>query len=377
MAHRFPLSLLLSLLLLSSGCPTGFDDDDDTTGDDDDSAGVDAQTHAVVTTTDFAVGALATVDLDTWEVTDSITATSADPFVRTDDGLVLQINRWQHDSVRIYDPADLTTPLVELSTGAGSNPQEALFCGGDLFVTRLEETSIGVYDPDTGMAVGTVDLSTWTDDDGSPEATTMARIGDTLYVGLQRLDRASVWWTPSDGGGRVLEVDCASREVTREWSTGSNVIVQQHPVVDDTLLLVDGAYYTDEGLVSLDGGIRELPLDGEPGSYRLTDEDLGGNVLGVAATAEGRGIVITAEDVGHRVLCLDMADWSTTELLFTEAYIPEFAVNDRGEAWIVVRSWLDPEDEGGLLVIDLDTCTDLTEDSWIRFELEPFSVAFF
>ena len=375
MAHHLLLSLLLSFTLLGSGCPTV--DDDDTVGDDDDSAAAAHQTHAVLTTTDFAVGALATVDLDTWGVTDSITATSADPFVRVDGGLVLQINRWQHDSVRIYDPATLTTPLAEFSTGAGSNPQEARFCGDHLFVTRLEETSIGVYDPGSGMAVGQVDLSAWVDDDGSPEATTMTRVGDTLYVGLQRLDRDSIWWTPSDGGGRVLELDCATREITREWTTASNVMVQRHPLDDDALLLVDGAYYTDEGLVSLDGGIRELPLDGEPGPHQLTDEDLGGNVIGVAATATGRGIVVTAEDVGHRVLCLDMADWTTTELLFTEAYIPEFAVNARGEAWIVVRSWLDPDDEGGLMVIDLETCTDLTGDDLIRFELEPFSVAFF
>ena len=374
---RFPLLLLLTCPLI--GCPEGDDDDSAAQADDDDSAAqVEGQTHAVVVTTDFAVGALATVELDTLDVTDEITATSGDAVVRADCGYVFVINRYQHDSVRVYDPDDLVNPLVEFSTGAGSNPQDVGCCGDELFVTRLEETSIGIYDLDTGMPVGEVDLSEFADDDGTPEAATMARIGDTLYVALQRLDRSDTVWLPAPDGGRVVEIDCESREVTDSWATASNVSVQPHGARPDALLLFDGVYYDEDWMVALDGGVRELdPSLDEVDDYRLEEADLGGNVVGVCTTGTGQGLLVTAEDQGHRVMCFDTDGWTPWEAAFTTGYVPEVACSDTGLAFIPVRSWIDPYLSGGMMVYDVAECADLTAGGWLTFGLEPFSAAFF
>ena len=375
-----PRNSFLLLCVLSSallGCPAGDGDDDSAALDDDDSADpVAHHTRALIGTTDFTVGALAEVALDTLEVTDEVTATTGDSVVRADGGYVIVINRFQHDSVRLYDPDDLLTPLSEFSTGAGSNPQEALLCDGRLFVTRLELDSIGVYDPDSGLPVGEVDLSAWADDDGVPEAATMVRVAGTLYVGLQRLDRDNAW-LPAADGGRVVEVDCGAMEVTRGWAVAANVTVRLHPRRNDALLLNDGPYWTAENLVATDGGLRELELDGdEAGDYLLTEESLGGHIVSVVAAATGYGLLVTAEDEGHRIFCLDMEDWTATELAFTTGWIPEVGVSDQGLAFVLIRSWLDPQLQGGVAVYDLDDCSCFTGNDLLSFSLDPFSVAF-
>jgi hypothetical protein len=370
---RYGLALVLILTL--AGCPLDDDDDadDDSAGDDDDN-----QTHALVATTDFTVGALATIDLDDWTVVDEITATTGDPVVQVHDGLVYQINRFQHDSVRVYDPPDFSTPLLEFSTGAGSNPQWVVPCAGALFVTRYESDSIGVFDPGTGLPLDEVDLSAFADADGLPEASSMIRLGDHLYAGLQRMDR-DAGWQPDPEGGRVVEIDCVDRQVSRWWDTGANVMVHRVPDRDGEMLVVEGALFDLDYQMMLDGGIRELVLtDDAPGPLQLTEVELGGNIVAFAAGGGGVGLLALNVDEVHHLLCVDLVTWETTALWQTTSWIPEIQVNDRDQAFVPLRSGpADPGAPGGIAVIDLATCTDLTSGDLITFSLQPYSVGFF
>ncbi len=373
MRPRTALALPLIALLTSQGCvtsPGGSGDDDDSSAD---SA---FQTHAVVTTTDFSVGALATVDLDTRELREEITATSADPIVRVDSGLVFQINRWMFDSVRVYEPPDLQQPVLEFSTGAGSNPHDAVLCDGAIFVTRYHEAALGVYDLDTGIGLGEIDLSPWADEDGIPEASTLVRRGTTIYVGLQRMIREGAFWPADPDGGVILEIDCEAREVTGEWSTGPNVAIQAHPMDDDALLLIEGIYTDESGAITLDGGLRTLDLlDDAPGPIEIDEDTVGGNIVAVAVGPDGRGLLITADALEHHVHGLDLVAGTTQLLDSTTAYIPEARANDRGEAWVVRRAPLDDlEAGGGLAVYDLAA---FEQVAWIGTSLEPFSIDFF
>ncbi len=376
---RGPALLLAATIvpLLVTGC---VGTSDGPAGDDDDSAGAgDGQGHAVITTTDFSVGALATVALDTRELTDEITTTSSDPIVRVDDGLLFVINRYMFDSVRVYEPPELQMPVVEFSTGAGSNPHDAAVCDGAIFVTRHDLDSLGVYDRETGIQIDEIDLSDWADSDGLPEASTLVRQGDTLYVGLQRMVRGGAFWTPADGGGAVVAVDCASREVVDSWSTGPNVFVQPHPMDDDTLLLLDGAYWDADGEITLDGGLSPLPLDGDsPGAPHIDEVTVGGNIVAVATNDAGHGLLVSADAEHHHVHCVDLAA-GTTELLFsTTAYIPSVRGDDRGDAWIVMRApYDDPGAGGGLAIYDMSTCEESAAGAWVGTSLEPFSIDFF
>lgn len=372
MRPRTSHAILLFALGFAAGCvssPGGPADDDDSAGDGE------GQTHAVVTTTDFSVGALVTVSLDTHEVQE-VTAISSDPFVRVDAGLVFLINRWMFDSVRVYEPTNLQQPLVEFSTGAGSNPHDAVLCKGAIFVSRYDVDSLGVYDLDTGIPLDEIDLSAWADEDGSPEASTLVRKGGTLYVGLQRMIREGSFWPADPDGGGVLEIDCATREVVRSWTTGPNVSIQPHPQHDDALLLLEGVFMDESGAVALDGAIRTLDLDEEaPGAVELDEATVGRNIVSVAADDSGRGLLISADLEEHHIHSLDLITGELEELVATSAYIPAVRVNDRGEAWVVRRAPPDDlEAGGGLAVYDLET---YEEVAWNGTNLEPFSIDFF
>ncbi len=364
---RLAAAGLAALLLVAAAC------DDGVPGGGGD--GVPGDAFAVVATSDYTVGALATVDLESWTVRDEVTAATGDTVVRVDGGLVIAINRYQVDSVRLYDPADLTLPLVEFSTGPGSNPQDAAVCGGHLVISRYGEEALEVVDPATGAEVGAVDLSAYADADGLPEAASMVRRGELLYVGLQRFDRGT--WQPAEGGGRVVEVDCGTLEVTRDWETGPNPVVRAHPARDDRLLVLEGVFYDEDMAIALDGGIRELDLAaGELGPLELAEEELAANVVDIAGDPGGAAVLVTGDDAGYTVWCVDLGGWGASELLATGSYLPEMAVDDRGRVWITARTgWTDPGSPGGLIVVDAGSCADLTAAGWLRFSLDPFSVA--
>ena len=61
---------------------------------------------------DYSVGALATFDLDTETLTENVSSISGDPVVVMDSGLLWQLNRYQYDTLRKYDPSN-TGPLKE------------------------------------------------------------------------------------------------------------------------------------------------------------------------------------------------------------------------------------------------------------------------
>ncbi len=372
-------SFALLFTLTLAGCPVDDDDvgDDDSAAADDDDDGH-SQTHAVVTTTDFTVGSLATVDLGDWTVNDEITATTGDPVVQVVGDDLFQINRFQHDAVRRYVPGEFQSPLLEFSTGAGSNPQWVADCAGSLFVTRYEEAAIGVFQRDTGLSTGELDLSAYADADGLPEPSSMVVLGGLLYVGLQRMDR-DAGWQPDPDGGRVLEIDCETREVLRDWETGPNVVLHVHPDRDDALMLVEGAMFDLDFEMLLDGGVRELMLDDEaPGPLRLTEADLGGNIVAFGAGSSGLGLLALNADEVHHLLCVDLSTWSTTEVLETTSWVPDIRVNDRDQAFVLLRSGpADLEAPGGIAVVDLTDCTDLTAGELISFSLQPYSVAFY
>jgi hypothetical protein len=366
------LALLLAAALPLAGCPT--------TDDDDSSPPVSTgPSFAVVATTDFSVGALATVDLETFAVADEITAITGDPVVFADGGLLFQINRHMYDNVRVYDPEQLTTPILEFSTGAGSNPYQAALCDGAIFVIRYDSAELGIYSLDTGLPVGAIDLSAWADSDGYPEMSSMIRRGTTLYVGLERLTRGGSIWPGAPGGGRVLEIDCATRGVTREWTASNNVRVLPHPTDPDALWLLDGVLFNEDKSPALDGGLRELPLDAvAPGTHLLTDTAAGGNLIGIAVGAEGRGILVTADATHNHVHCLDTADWSLTLLSSHLQWVPQVVPDGHGEGWVVFRTAEEPlEHPAGIAVYDLATCEERTTDGWLDFSLEPYSAAFF
>ncbi len=362
---------LLSLLaLVLTACPptTGLDDSGD--GPEPDTGGPSGQqTTAVITTvaSDYTTGAFATVDLDSWTLSDELFVTSGDPAVSVSEGMVFQLNRYGYDSMRRYEPGDWTAPLWEVALEDLSNPYVARVCEGVVFVALYDLGTIGVYDPDSGEELGTVDLSAFFDADSSgPEPSTLVPYGGKLYAGLERLDRDGGW---VDAGGAVVEIDCGERAVTRSWSVGGNTAV--HPWAGGEGLLVRARAYGDDagGLYVLDPEADSVELRVDLGDEQLSNV----GAFGGAAAATS----LSADYTSSSLHCLDLAAGSITSSEVTDAYYTDLAVNDRGEAWITTgSSWMDPHAPTGLWVFGIEGCEAKTEQP-IQPSLHPWSVDFY
>lgn len=340
---------------------------------DDDAAVVDTGTpgtaafesRAVLATVsdDYAVGALATVSLDDWAVRDQLTDISADPAVVATGEYVFQLNRYGYDTVRVYEPGEWSAPISEFALADLSNPHDVAMCGGAAFIAQYGTESLAVYNPDNGVLVGEVDLSSLSDGDGAAEVGTLVVAENgRLYVGVRALERTE--W--QSAGGAVAEVDCSSRTVSAHWEAASPDVY---------------AWPDDPSVVAVyerSAGLRLLyTTSGELGPVVVSTGALGGEVDGFAAWG-GRGVAIVAsEDYDYSVVCVDPEDEAVVSVDRLEHYLISVAGNDRGEAWISARPhWTDPTASGGVLVYDIAACTELTEAP-IATALAPYSIAFY
>lgn len=154
-------------------------------------------TRLVVTTTDFATGAVGLVDLRTGEVTPdlALASTDAKPYVHGDRVFVLQ--RYMFDALDILD-ADAQLALLGqfglvVDDVPSTNPHAvALGPDGRAYVSLFGAPGLQVLDIADPAAIrcdDPIDLCPVADADGTPEASLLIRCGDTLFVSIERLDR--------------------------------------------------------------------------------------------------------------------------------------------------------------------------------------------
>ena len=302
---------------------------------------------------DYSVGALSTVDLDDWAVADGLVPTSGDAVVRVDDGRIYQLDRFNYDTVRVFEPGSWE-PRVEFEVGDLANPHDVDVCGGKLFVSLHGRDHLAVYD-ERGWLAGTVDLSAFADgDDVGPEPSGLVERDGQLFVALHRKDRSDGW---ANAGGRVVQVDCAAEEVVDSWAIGANTSVHDG---EGGVFVTGGAWDGDAGgLWWLDGDVE-----------RLVETDVGIDAV-VGGPEQALVIGHDADDV-YGVYCFD----GELELVeATGSYLVAAAATATGQAWISARShWSDTESEAGLLVYDIASCTRIGDD-WVRTELDPYSLA--
>ena len=214
--------MILSMLALLIGCPpstdledtadtstegdadtdtdadTDADSDADADSDSDSDADADPQTTGLATTTNYSVGALTSFDLGSRTATD-VADIASDSVVIVEGDYAIQLGRFGADYVRLYTLGDWNNPL-EFSLAEGANPQDAHFCGDNLFISQYGVDKIAIYSS-SGNPVGSIDLSSYSDADGAPEAAGMVKDGDRLFVALQMLNTADF---SSAGPGQIL-----------------------------------------------------------------------------------------------------------------------------------------------------------------------------
>ena len=153
---------------------------------------------AVIATTDFTTGDLSAIDAITHVATNEQLLIHGDAKVRAFGDRVYVINRLGQDNIIVLSKDDLASPITQYSTGNGTNPHEiAVASDTKAYVTLYARDYLLIVNPATGDSLGSIDLSTFSDADGLPEASQMAQFGDHLYVAIQRLNR-DTFFSPTE-----------------------------------------------------------------------------------------------------------------------------------------------------------------------------------
>jgi hypothetical protein len=176
---------------------------------------------------DYAgTGILSTLALPDMEVTVNAVAgvVGGDPALRAFGDRLFILDRFGGDSITVLN-RELSL-VGQVSTGAGSNPQDVAVIGNDLYVAAWDAAGVLVIDLEdiAGGVVDTIDLSALDSVDGIPDCNSIYAVGTRLYVSCQIMDRNT--FTPR-GNGKIAVIDAtlASLETTLDLAA-SNPLAQ-------------------------------------------------------------------------------------------------------------------------------------------------------
>lgn len=341
------------------------------------SAQLEAQ-RAVIATTDFSTGSLSVIDTETGTATNDLFLIHSDARVRAFKDRVYVVNRLGQDNIIVLDKDDLATPLTQYSTGDGSNPHEIVVVSDDkAYVTLYARSYVLVINPATGDSLGAVDLATFADADGLPEASQMAYFDKHLFVAVQRLDR-DAFFSPTDFS-TIAVIDTKTdqlvdlnpdTDVTEgitltatqpfghaqrggKWILAS---VGSFGAQDGGLEVVDLVERTSTGVV-----ISEAALNGDVGPTTMLTDDVGYIVMSDASFA-------------NSVVRFDLSAGSVSDPLpdHSGGFTPAIAVA-AGSLYVLDRGSFDDPTSAGVKVYD--TTTDQLTSGPISTGLPPADIA--
>lgn len=181
------------------------------------SFGVDEPSGLLITTTDFATGAVSVADAGAVSVTPDVALGTTDAIPYVHGGNAYVVHRFGFDRVDVLDPSDWSLVgefPVTAPDAASANPHSVAFDDNGLgYVVLNGSPEVVVMDfsqaPDSAEQ-DRISLADFADDDGNPEASLSIACGGALFVSVQRLDPDFV---PADSE-RLLQIDLESRQVT-------------------------------------------------------------------------------------------------------------------------------------------------------------------
>jgi len=251
---------------------------------------------------DFASGALSTVDPGSRAVRKNLDVLDSQPVVRAF-GSKLYVLDQTHGALRIYDaaqdfknPLDVPVSKAGMVDGAQANPHDIYIDAPRQLAYVSLYGSLGSTEVTASRAIGVIDLSapaaglarfialtqTAADTDGNPEADRLVGCGDMLYVMLQDLDRKRGYVAAGPGRLAVLSL-------TSPGTPGYIQLAGENPsalaVLPGCTEAIVGSAADQYGGTQLGkGGIERVDLVGQKTlGLALTDMELGGNVSALDA----------------------------------------------------------------------------------------------
>jgi len=341
-----------------------------------DTAGLDSgqpaygQTVAVISTLadDYSVGAVATVDLNSLALSDTLSPTAGDAVVKTVDERVAVLNRLNTDTLQLFEPSDWLAPVLDLALPDLSNPQDAAWCGDRLWVSLHTADHLPAYDR-LGRRTLKADLSEWSGTDGAAEAVGMRVHEGALFVALEQFAQDEGWVSE---GGVVVRVDCETAQVTQVLAAPPSPSIVAGPS-EGTALVRTGLYGETDGVVMM------LDLQTQQTEVLLMEEELDADITGAAIHGDTLVYLSADSSWNYSVHCMSLQTGEHQTAMTTASYLSDVQVDDRGRAWISARAGWSGESQTmpGLHLIDTGRCTSLLPaGEAIRPTLSPYNLSF-
>ena len=339
------------------------------------------QRRYLVAATDFGVtgtASLVKVRFNTrFSVQRDLEAISGDAVARASGSGIYIINRFFFDNIQTLDPADGFLTALQFSTGNGSNPHDLLEVDPNrLYITRYEPpyNDILIAERQTGQPIGFIELAAQaTNSSGTPRADGMVLAEGRVLASLQNIDSSFREYGP----GIVAVIDPNTDAIVgRITLVGRNPFGR--PAVDE---VTGDLFYAMAGVFQgtlnrvLNGGIEVVdPVSLTTRGLLVDDDDLGGNVSGVAVAPEGANriaycIVTTASGLNQvRAFDPDTGVISPGVVYQSASFLPEIVSDGDGYIIIAEHDISDPR----LVVISASTGQIIATPG---ISLPPFSVA--
>ena len=321
---------------------------------------VGAQSGLFVTTTDYQSGSAAFLAPGATEAEVNLLNVHSDAVARYHNGRIYVINRLGQDNVLVLDPNSLHTPVLQFSTGNGTNPQDiAIVAPNKAYVSRYDSAELLIVDPQTGAERGTVDLGAFADADGLPEMSAMVQLGARVYVACQRLDRNSGFAPAGDSYLAVIDTDTDElidmdlgadgvQGIRLAAANPYSVVAIGHQIV-----LSEAAGFGDQK-----GGIEVIDVDsGTSHGLVVTETQLGGDVTALAMVDQEKGYAIVSDaNFANFVKPVDLKSGAVGAALegHSHGFTPDLAI-DGGRLIVADRGTFDNPAAAGLLIYDVAT----------------------
>ena len=340
-----------------------------------------ASGYAFVTTTDFATGSSSVIQLDgSYSTQLNVASLHSDAVSRYFWGQIYVVNRYAGDNIQILDPDNAFSTVRQFSVGTFSDPHDIFVINGTkAYVTRYNETTLWIVDPSTGSNTGSIDLSGFTDPDGMPEMDQMARVGNHVFVTIQRLDRTTTWGPVGTSYIAVVDITTDTLVDVDLVTPGDQSIelAGSNPASDIRLNPWTGKLSVScVGFWGLqDGGIEIVdPLTFESEGFVITETAVGGDINDFVIVSEHKGYAIVTDANFHTVLiAFDPSTGTKTGTLYApgDYVLNDIELSPDGELFLADRTPTLP----GIRVYDVDTDMEITTNP-IDVGLPPFDIAF-
>ena len=340
-----------------------------------------ASDFAFVTTTDFITGSCSEVRLDgSYTTTINVASIHSDAVARYYDLFIYVVNRSGGDNIQILDPGSGYSTVRQFSVGPGSDPHDIVVLSPTkAYVTRYDETDIWSVDPSTGLQTGAISLSSLSDADGLPEIDMMARVGDFVYVTVQRLDRNN-FFTPV-GTSYVVVIDVnTDTQVDTDLGTGGVqpiTLTGTNPFSDIRLDPYSGRLVVScVGRFGVqDGGVEFInPVTNLPEGFVFTESAAGGDILDVVIVSPNKGyaIVATPSFFTHLISFNPQTGLTTGTLYAPSDYVlNDIELSPDRELFLADRTVTNP----GIRIYNIEDDSEITSGP-ISTGLPPFDILF-